>query len=203
MSDPLSLFFPFWTSQMLLHSFRASLCLIIAKVSFAFMYFWAFNNISAIDPGGLSARAVTKSLDFNPALNVVSCTLSSASSTSKASLLNIFTYDLNDSPSSYLIASRWSAGLVCHWPPTKWLIKELLSCLKSSMVDRASLLNHNLAVPLRVVEKYLHKISSRVCYRLSFILKVIMWSRGSFKSLNDSSWGGEILTIRGIPGLSW
>ena len=120
---------------------------------------------------------------------MISCTLPSALSTSKTSLLNLFTFDLNNSPSSYLIISWWSVGLFCRWLPMKWRTKELLSCSKSSMVDQASLLNHTLAAPLRVIRKDLHKISSRVCYRLSIIFKVVMWSKGSHKSSNDLSWG--------------
>ena len=91
-------------------------CLIATKASSAFMYFCAFNSISAIDPGGLFASATTKSFDFKPGLKVVNYTLSSALSTSSTSLLNLFTQDLSDSPSPHLIMRRWSAGLFWHYP---------------------------------------------------------------------------------------
>lgn len=70
------------------------------------MYFWVFNSSFAIDSRGLFASATTNSLDFKLALIVVSCTLSSALSTSSTFLLNRFTYDLSDSLSSYLTVSR-------------------------------------------------------------------------------------------------
>ena len=141
----------FESSWVFLFSFCVFPILIEAKASFAFMYFWAFNNISVIDFEGLFASATMNSLDFNLALKVVSCTLSSTSSNSSASLLNRFTYDLSDSPSSCLIVSRWSADLFWHCPPTKCHTNELLSCSKSSMGDWASLLNHIRATPLRIV----------------------------------------------------
>uniref|UniRef100_A0A7N2N732 Uncharacterized protein n=1 Tax=Quercus lobata TaxID=97700 RepID=A0A7N2N732_QUELO len=49
-----------------------------SRASSAFIYFCAFNNASANVLGGFLAKEATKSLDFNPALKVVSCTLSSA-----------------------------------------------------------------------------------------------------------------------------
>ena len=56
----------------------------------------------------------------------------------------------------------------------KWRTKELLSCLKLSMDNQASLLNHILVAPLRVVGKNLHKILSGVYGKLKVILKVVM-----------------------------
>ena len=56
----------------------------------------------------------------------------------------------------------------------KWRTKELLSCLKLSMDNQASLLNHILVAPLRVVGKNLHKILSGFYGKLKVILKVVM-----------------------------
>ena len=131
----------------------------------------------------------TNSLDFKPTLKVVSCTLSSASSISSTSLLNRFTYDLSDSPSSCLIVSRWSTGLFCRCPLTKWCTNELLSCSKSSIDDWANFLNRTCTAPLRVAGKEWHRISYGVCYRLRVILKVVMWSNGSFRLSYNPSWG--------------
>jgi len=54
------------------------------------MYFYAFRSIFAIVLGGFFASETTNSLDFNPALKVVNCTLSSASSTSRVSRVKRF-----------------------------------------------------------------------------------------------------------------
>ena len=59
------------------------------------------------------------------------------------------------------------------------------------MNDVVSLLNHTCAAPLRVVGKERHNISSRGCYRLKVVLKVMIWSNGSFRPLNDSSCGRQ------------
>ena len=95
----------------------------------------------------------TNSLDFKPALKVVSCTLSSTSSTSNVSRVKHFTYDLKVSFSPCLMVSRWPAGLLRHCPQTKWHKKELPNCLKLSMDDVGNFVNHSLAAPLRVVGK--------------------------------------------------
>ena len=87
------------------------------------------------------------------------------------------------------MVSRWFTGLFRHYPPTKWHTKELPSCSKLLMDDVASLLNHTRAAPLRVVGKEWHNISSRGCCRLKVVLKVEIWSSGSFRPSNDSSYG--------------
>ena len=69
----------------------------------------------------------------------------------------------------------------------KWRTKELPSYSKLSMDEVASLLNHTRTTPLRVLEKERLKISFRVYCRLRVILKVVMWSNGSFRPSNDSS----------------
>ena len=168
-------FLSFWVLSdiSLLSTFAPSL--IESKASSAFMYFWVFKSISSIDSGGLFVRATKNSLDFNPALNVVSCTFSLASSSYNTYLLNCFTYDLNGSHSSCLIISKWFVGLFWRCPPKKWHTNEQLSCMKLSMDDQASLLNHTLAAPLKVVEKDQNKILLGVCCRPKVILKVIMW----------------------------
>ena len=57
------------------------------------------------------------------------------------------------------------------------------------MDDVACLLNHTRTTPLRVVGREWHNISFGGYYRLKVILKVVIWSSGSFKPLNDSSCG--------------
>lgn len=73
----------------------------------------------------------------------------------------------------------------------KWCIRELPSCSKFSMDDVASFLNHTRAAPLRVVGKEWHKISFGGCCRIKVILKVVIWSSGSFRPSNDSSYGRQ------------
>ena len=153
---------------------------IAAKASSAFIYFCAFKSISAIVLEGFFARETTNSLDFNPTLKVVSCTLSSASSTSKVSRVKHVTYDLRVSFFPCLMVSKWSAGLFGRYPPKKWRGKELPSCSKLSMDNVGSLVNHSLAAPLRVVGKEWHSISSGGCWRPKVILKVLRWSKESF-----------------------
>mgnify|MGYP007088661151 CR=1 FL=1 len=92
---------------------------IVAKAFLTFIYFYAFRSISAIVLGGFFAKETTNSLDFNPALKVVSCTLLFASSTSKVSQVKHVTYDLRVSFSPCLIVSKWSAGLFGCWLPMK------------------------------------------------------------------------------------
>ena len=139
--------------------------LIAARVSSAFICFYAFKSISAIILGGFFARETTNSLDFNPALKVVNCTLSSASSTSKVPRVKCVTYDLKVSFSPCLMVGKWSAGLFGRYPSTKWWRKVLPRCSKLSMDDVGSLVNHSLAAPLRVVGKERHSISSGGCCR--------------------------------------
>ena len=92
----------------------------------------------------------TNSLDFNPALKVVSYTLSSALSTSIVSRVKHFTNDLRVSFSPCLMVSKWSIGLLGHCPLKKWRKKELPNCLKLSMDDVGNFVNHSLTAPLRV-----------------------------------------------------
>ena len=73
----------------------------------------------------------------------------------------------------------------------KWHTKELPSCSKLSMDEAASLLNHTRTTPLMGLGKERLKISFRVCCRLRVILKVVIWSNGSFRSSNDLSYGRQ------------
>ena len=127
------------------------------------MYFWAFSSISTIVRGGFFISETTNSLDFNPTLKAVNCTLSSASSTFKVSQVKRFTYDLRVSLSPCLIVNKWFVGLFGCYPSTKWCKKELLSCSKLSMDEVGNFVNHSLTAPLRVVRKDQHNISSRGC----------------------------------------
>ena len=152
------------------------------------MYFYTFKSISAIVFGGFFVSETMNSLNFNPALKVVSYTLSS---TSKVSQVKCFTYDLRVSFSPCVMVSKWSIGLLERCPLTKWRKKELPNCSKLLMDDVGNFVNHSLAAPLRVVGKERHNISLGGCWRLRVILKVLRWSRGSFSPSNGSSWGGQ------------
>ena len=186
-----SLFCPLRSSSFLPLSPSLSSSLIAATASSAFMYFYAFRSISAIVFGGFFASEATRSLDLSPALKVVNCTLSSASSTSKVSRVKRFTYILKVSFSPCLMVSKWSAGLLGHCPPMKWHRKALLNCSKLSTDDVGNLVNHSLTAPLRMVGKERHSISSGGYWRPNVVLKVLRWSWGSLSPSNDSSWGNR------------
>ena len=188
-----SLFCPLRSSSFLPLSPGFSMSLMAAIASSAFMYFCALISISAIVLGGFFASEATRSLDLNPILKVVNCTLSSASSTSKVSRVKHFMYDLKVSLSPCWMVSRWSAGLLGRCPPIKWRRKALLSYSKLSTNDVGNLVNHSLAAPLRVVGKERHSISSGGCWRPNVVLKVLRWSWGSLSPSNDSSWGNRNL----------
>ena len=104
--------------------------------------------------------ATTNSLDFNPALKVVNCNLSSASSTSKFSQVKCFTYNLKVSFSHCLMVSKWSTGFFGRCLPKKCRKKALPNYSKLSMDDVGSFVNHSLVAHLRVVGKKRHSISS-------------------------------------------
>ena len=150
-------------SSFLPFSLDFSTSFIAAKASSAFMYLCAFKSISAIIFGGFFASETTNPLDFNPALKVVSCTLSSTLLTSKVSQVKRFLYDLKVSFSLCLMVSKWSAGLLKHCPPTKWRKKELPNCSKLSIDDVGNFVNHSLVAPLKVVGKEWYSISLRGC----------------------------------------
>ena len=135
----------------------------------------------------------TKSLDFNLALKVVSCTLLSASSTSRVSWVSHFTYGLRVSFSPCLIVSKWSAGLFERCLLMKWRKKALFNCLKLLTDDFGNFVNHSLAAPLRVVGKERHSISSGGCWRPRVVLQVLRRSRGSLSPSNSFSWGNRNL----------
>ena len=113
------LFYPLWSSSFLPLSLGFSISLMAVNASSAFMHFCAFKSISAIILGGFFASEAMNSLDFSPALKVINCILSSASSSSRISRVNHFTYDLRVSFSPCLMVSKWSAGLLGHCPPMK------------------------------------------------------------------------------------
>ena len=145
--------------------------------------------------------ATINSLDFKPALKVVSCTLSSALSTSRTSLLNRFTYVHSNSLSFWLIINRCFASLFYCYPPTKWHTNKLLSCSKSSMDDWANLLSHTRATSLKVIGKDMHWISSGVCCRLKVILKVLYGPKGFSNRHMTQAKASRILVVRDIPNL--
>ena len=170
------LFCPLRLSSFLPLSLGFSSSLITATASSAFIYFYAFKSISAIVFGGFFASEAMRSLDLSPALKVVNCTLSSATSTSRVSRVKRFTYDLRVSFSLCLMVSKWSVGLLGCCPPMKWLRKALLNCSNLSTDEVGNLVNHSLVAPLRVVGNERHNISSGGCWRPSVVLKVLRWS---------------------------
>ena len=184
-----SLFCPLRLSSFLPFSLVFSSSFIAAKASSTFIYFCASRIISAIVLGGFFESETTNSLDFNPTLKVVNCTLSLASSTSKVSQVKHFTYDLRVSFSFCLMVSKWSAGLFRRCPPTKCQEKALPNCSKLSKDDVGNFVNYFLATPLRVMGKERHSILSKGYWRPSVVLKVLRWSRGSLRPSNYSSWG--------------
>ena len=138
-----SLFRPLQLSSFLPFSLVFSTSFIVAKASYAFMYFYAFRSISVIVLGGFFTSETTNSLDFNSALKVVNCTLSSTSSTSKVSRVKRFTYDLRVSFSPCLLVSKWSVGLLGRCPPMKWCKKALPNYSKLSMDNVSNFMNHS------------------------------------------------------------
>ena len=158
-----SLLRPLRSSSFLPFSLVFSTSFIAAKASSAFMYFCAFRSISAIVFGGFFTSETTNSLDFNPALKVVSSTLSSTLSTSNVSQVKRFTYNLRISISPCLMVSKWVAILLKHCPSTKWRKKELSNCSKLSIDVAGNFVNHSLTASLRVVGNERHNILSRGC----------------------------------------
>ena len=80
--------------------------------------------------------------------------------------------------------------LYCY-PPMKWWTKQWLSYLKLAIALEGTLLNQTLAVPFKVVRNALHMTSSGVIWRCISVLYNLMWSKGSFKPMNDSSCGRQ------------
>ena len=85
------------------------------------------------------------------------------------------------------MVSKWYAGLFGRCLPTKCRKKALPNYSKLSMDDVGSFVNHFLVAHLRVVGKKRHSISSGGYWRLSIVLKVLMWSRGSLRPSNCSN----------------
>ena len=104
-----SLFCLLRSSSFLPFSLVFSTSFIAVKASLVFMYFCAFKSISTIIFGGFFASETTNSLDFNLTLKVVSCTLSSASSTSKFLEWNASRTTLG---SSSFLVWWWVSGLL-------------------------------------------------------------------------------------------
>ena len=111
-------------------------------------------------------------IDFNLALKVVSCTLLSTSSTSSVSRVKRFTYDHKVSFSPCLMVSKWFTGLFGCCLPTKWHRKALPNCLKLSIDNVGSFVNHSFAALLRVVGNDRQSILLGGCWRPRVILKV-------------------------------
>ena len=116
--------------------------------------------------------------DFSPLVNVVTRTLSSASSIKRASSLKGVTYDLRLSSSRCLMFNGLVEDLLYLYPPIKWVMKCPLNSLKVATVLGASLLNYTLTGPLSVVGNTLHIISSETPCRCIRVFNDSRWSSG-------------------------
>ena len=136
--------------------------------------------------------------ELTPLWKAANSSLSSVSSTIKASLLKRVIKDCRLSLSPYSIVSKLDEEQLCLWPLMKLLTNNLLNFLKELTVFGGILLNHTLAGPLRVVGKALHIISSGIPWRCIMVLKVAMWSHGSHVSSYESNAG-----ILNLEGRGW
>ena len=99
--------------------------------------------------------------------------------------------------SPYSILSRLDKEHLCLWPPMGLLTNNLLNSSKEPTVFGGFLLNQSRDGPLRVVGKSLHIISSRTPWRCIVVLKVAMWSLGSYVPSYKSNVGILILEGKG------
>ena len=114
-----------------------------------------------------------------PLWNAANNSLSSTSSTVRASLLKRVMKDRGLSFSPCSMVNRLDEERLCLYPPMKLLTNNLLNSSKELTKFGGILLNHTRVGALRVVGKALHIISSRTPWRCIVVLKVAMWSKGS------------------------
>ena len=110
--------------------------------------------------------------ELTPLWKAANSSLSSTSSTVKASLLKPVMKDLRLSFSPYSIINKLDEERLCLCLSMKLLTNNLLNSSKELTVLGGILLNHTHAGPLRVVGKTLHIISSGTPWRCIVVLKV-------------------------------
>ena len=97
--------------------------------------------------------------ELTPLWKAANNSLSSISSTVRASLLKRVIKDHKLSFSPWSMVNRLDEKRLCHCPPMKLLTNSLLNSSKESTMLGGILLNHTCASPLRVVGKALRMIS--------------------------------------------
>ena len=135
---------------------------------------------------------------LTPLWKAANSSLSSTSSTVKASLLKRVIRDCRLSFSLCSTVNRLDEEHLCLYPPMKLLTNNLLNSSKELTEFGGILLNHTCAGPLRVVGKALHIISSGTPWRCIVVLKVAMWSNGSCALSYESKEG-----ILNFGGKGW
>ena len=98
--------------------------------------------------------------ELTPLWKAAKSSLSSTSSTVRASLLNRVMKERRLSFSLCSMVNRLDKERLCLCPPMKLLTNNLLNSSKQLTVFEGILLNHSRAGPLKVVGKDLHIISS-------------------------------------------
>ena len=139
--------------------------------------------------------------ELTPLWKVSKNSLSSISSTMRASLLKWVMKDCKLSFSPYSMVNRLDEKRLCLCPPIKLLTNNLLNSSKELTVFGGILLNHTRAGPLRVVGKALHIILSWTLWRCIIVLKIAIWSHESHVPSYESKEG--ILNLEGRGWLWW
>ena len=117
--------------------------------------------------------------ELTPLWKAANSSLSSTSSTVRASLLKRVIKDRRLSFSPCSMINRLDKECLCLYPPMTLLTNNLLNSSKGITKFGGILLNHTRVEPLRVVGKALCIISSEPPWRCIVVLKVAMWSNRS------------------------
>ena len=133
--------------------------------------------------------------ELTPLWKAANNSLSSISSTVRASLLKRVMKDCKLSFSPCSMVNRLEKKCLCLYPPMKLLTNNLLNSSKELTVLGGILLNHTRAGPLRVIRKTLHIILFGTPWRCIVVLKLAIWSKGSRIPSYESKKG--ILNFRG------
>ena len=136
---------------------------------------------------------------LSPIWKAANSSLSSTSSTVRASLLKRVMKDRSISFSPCSMVNKLYEERLCLCPPMKLLTNNLLNSSKELTKFKGILLNHTYAGPLRVVGKALRIISSRTPWRCIVVLKVAIWSKGSCVPSYESKEGILNFEGRGWP----
>ena len=136
---------------------------------------------------------------LSPIWKAANSSLSSTSSTVRASLLKRVMKDCSISFSPCSMVNKLYEERLCLCPPMKLLTNNLLNSSKELTKFKGILLNHTYAGPLRVVGKALRIISSRTPWRCIVVLKVAIWSKGSCVPSYESKEGILNFGGRGWP----